>query len=61
MRRTSMDLAHGDGGRSNWWALAALGLGAFVVGTAELLVVGVLHLVAQDLGVSISAAGRAPE
>jgi DHA1 family inner membrane transport protein len=56
-----MDLAHGDGGRSNWWALAALGLGAFVVGTAELLVVGVLHLVAQDLGVSISTAGRAPE
>jgi DHA1 family inner membrane transport protein len=58
MRRTSMDLARGAGGRSNWWALAALGLGAFVVGTAELLVVGVLNLVAQDLGVSISTAGE---
>jgi DHA1 family inner membrane transport protein len=52
-----MDLAHGDGGSSNWWALSALGLGAFVVGTAELLVVGVLNLVAQDLGVSVSTAG----
>jgi DHA1 family inner membrane transport protein len=58
MRRTSMDLARGAGGRSNWWALAALGLGAFLVGTAELLVVGVLNLVAQDLGVSISTAGE---
>jgi MFS transporter, DHA1 family, inner membrane transport protein len=37
--------------------LFALGLGAFVVGTAELLVVGVLGLVARDLRVSIATAG----
>jgi DHA1 family inner membrane transport protein len=38
-------------------ALAALFLGAFVVGTAELVVVGVLSLVARDMAVSISSAG----
>ena len=37
--------------------LASLGLGAFVVGTAELMVVGVLDLVARDLSVSVSSAG----
>jgi MFS transporter, DHA1 family, inner membrane transport protein len=58
MRRTRTDPARGAGEPSNWWALAALGLGAFVVGTAELLIVGVLNLVAQDLGVSISTAGE---
>jgi DHA1 family inner membrane transport protein len=38
-------------------ALAVLGLGAFVIGTAELVIVGILNLVARDMGVSISTAG----
>ena len=38
-------------------ALAALFLGMFVLGSAELLVVGVLDLIAADLDVSIPAAG----
>jgi DHA1 family inner membrane transport protein len=38
-------------------ALAALFLGMFVQGSAELLVVGVLNLIAADLRVSIPAAG----
>jgi MFS transporter, DHA1 family, inner membrane transport protein len=38
-------------------ALAMLFLGAFVMGSSELLVVGVLDLVAHDLSVSISTAG----
>jgi len=33
-------------------------LGAFVVGSSELLIVGVLNLIAGDLGVSVSAAGE---
>lgn len=37
--------------------LFALGFGAFVVGTAELLVVGVLTLVARDLRTSVASAG----
>lgn len=38
-------------------ALAALGLGAFVIGTAELVVVGILNLVSASLKVSVSSAG----
>ncbi|CAM3316457.1 MFS transporter [Kibdelosporangium persicum] len=38
-------------------ALATLFLGMFVLGSAELLVVGVLNLIAADLNVSIPAAG----
>ncbi|WP_432948527.1 MFS transporter [Kribbella sp. CA-253562] len=38
-------------------ALGALFLGMFVLGSAELLVVGVLDLIADDLHVSIPAAG----
>lgn len=37
--------------------LAALFLGTFVLGTTEMLVVGVLNLIAADLGVSVPAAG----
>lgn len=37
--------------------LAMLFVGAFVMGTSELLVVGVLDLVAKDLSVSVSTAG----
>ncbi|MFE1766905.1 MFS transporter [Streptomyces angustmyceticus] len=41
----------------NKLALGALGLGAFVIGTAELVIVGVLNLIAGDLDVSLSTAG----
>lgn len=39
-------------------ALTTLMLGAFVVGTAELVIVGVLPLVADDMSVSISRTGQ---
>ncbi|WP_433273439.1 MFS transporter [Actinosynnema sp. CS-041913] len=42
--------------RSNW-AMVALFLGAFVVGTAELVVVGVLNIIVKEMEVSISTAG----
>src|SRR5690606_36590718 len=45
------------GGRGNRLALATLGLGAFVIGTAELVSVGVLTLIADDLGISEGTAG----
>ncbi|MGM1064478.1 MFS transporter [Saccharothrix sp. Mg75] len=38
-------------------ALGALFLGAFVAGSAELIVVGILNLIADDMGVSIGSAG----
>jgi DHA1 family inner membrane transport protein len=38
-------------------ALLVLGLAAFVVGTSELVVVGILDPIARDAGVSISTAG----
>lgn len=38
-------------------ALAAITLAAFVLGTAELVVVGVLDLIAADLGVSVATGG----
>jgi DHA1 family inner membrane transport protein len=38
-------------------ALAVLALGAFTIGTAELLVVGILNTVSKSLGVSVSTAG----
>src|SRR3954454_8536872 len=37
--------------------LATLFAGTFVMGSAELVVVGILELVARDLGVSVRAAG----
>jgi MFS transporter, DHA1 family, inner membrane transport protein len=43
--------------RSAAGVLTMLFVGAFVMGTSELLVVGVLDLVADDLSVSVSAAG----
>jgi MFS transporter, DHA1 family, inner membrane transport protein len=39
-------------------ALGVLALGAFVIGTAELVVIGILNLVAKDQGVSVSTAGQ---
>ncbi len=38
-------------------ALAVLGLGAFTVGTSELVVVGILDQIADAAGISISTAG----
>ncbi|MFE9454258.1 MFS transporter [Streptomyces sp. NPDC006739] len=49
--------APGPGETRNKLALGALGLGAFVIGTAELVIVGVLNLIAGDLDVSLSTAG----
>jgi MFS transporter, DHA1 family, inner membrane transport protein len=40
------------------WALAALALGAFAIGTAELMVIGVLDLIAKSQHVSPSTAGE---
>ena len=39
------------------WALYALTIGAFGIGTTEFVIMGVLQQVADDLGVSIVAAG----
>ncbi|MGP3959125.1 MFS transporter [Nonomuraea sp. 3N208] len=44
-------------GRRSGLALGALGLGAFVVGTSELVLVGILDPIATDTGVSIETAG----
>ncbi|MEW2247594.1 MFS transporter [Streptomyces sp. NPDC058733] len=38
-------------------ALATLALGAFVIGTAELVIVGILNLIAKDTDVSVGTAG----
>lgn len=35
-----------------------LALGAFLTGTAELVVAGILHIIADDLGISIAFAGQ---
>jgi MFS transporter, DHA1 family, inner membrane transport protein len=57
-RRAKPQLAHGLAGASRARVgLAVLGLGAFTVGTSELVVVGILDLIARDAGVSVSAAG----
>ncbi len=45
--------------RSVWFAVAALGLGGFVVVTAEFLPASVLSLIAADLGISEGLAGQA--
>ncbi|MEO3850540.1 MFS transporter [Streptomyces sp. B8F3] len=45
------------GGRRSNRVLGTLFLGMFVMGGAELLVVGVLDVMAGDLGVSVSSAG----
>jgi DHA1 family inner membrane transport protein len=47
-----------DGGARSRGALAALALGAFAIGTAELMVVGVLNLIARDEHVPVSTAGQ---
>jgi DHA1 family inner membrane transport protein len=56
--KTSMTISHPplSAERANL-ALAVLFLGMFVQGSAELLIVGVLNLIAADLRVSIPAAG----
>ena len=47
---------HGE--TRNRWALGALALGAFAIGTAELVVVGILNLVAKSEHVSVSTTGQ---
>jgi DHA1 family inner membrane transport protein len=51
-------LRSNGGHRQSNLALAALALGAFAVGTAELVVVGILNLVAKGTDVSGSTAGQ---
>ncbi|MEV1009378.1 MFS transporter [Streptomyces sp. NPDC049881] len=53
----AIDIPPGAGRSRGTYALAALGLGAFAIGTAELVVVGVLSLIAGDLDVSEGTAG----
>lgn len=42
----------------NRFIIYLLALGAFLVGTAELIVAGVLNVIAQDLDISIALAGQ---
>ncbi len=50
--------APAGGSRRTNLALGTLALVTFVVGTAELMVVGLLDLIADDIEISISTAGR---
>ncbi|MER5853330.1 MFS transporter [Streptomyces sp. NPDC002012] len=56
---SSAQASRGEGGppRSAGAALAALALGAFAVGTTEVVIAGLLPEVAGDLGVSLPTAG----
>ncbi|TWF78304.1 hypothetical protein FHX44_114227 [Pseudonocardia hierapolitana] len=56
MKQTSTQPETLSRGRTNL-ALATLFLGMFVLGSGELLVVGLLTLIAADLQVSIPTAG----
>jgi DHA1 family inner membrane transport protein len=49
--------ASGGGQVRSTYALVALALGAFVIGTAEVVIVGVLNLVAAGLKVPVGTAG----
>ncbi|WP_276355647.1 MFS transporter [Cohnella caldifontis] len=42
----------------NWIAIYLLGMGAFLVGTAELVVAGILPAIAADLHISVALAGQ---
>ena len=48
----------GQGGRRPAWALGALALGGFTIGTTEFATIGLLPLISTDLGISIPAAGH---
>ena len=54
----SMTVQPGARHRRSRAALVALALGSFVIGTAELVIVGILNLIAGDLSVSVSTAGQ---
>jgi MFS transporter, DHA1 family, inner membrane transport protein len=54
-RRHRVDRVALRGG--GWPAVGLLGIGTFIVGTSELVIAGILPVVATDLGVSIAAAG----
>lgn len=45
-----------DSKRSTW-ALLALAISAFAIGTTEFISVGLLPLIADDLGISVTTAG----
>ncbi|MDR3081152.1 MAG: MFS transporter [Streptomyces sp.] len=53
----STETAPGVSETRSKYASATLGLGAFAIGTAELVIVGVLNLIAGDLDVSVGTAG----
>jgi len=57
MRTGTAARSAGGGRHRSGLALGTLLLGAFVVGSAELVMVGVLNEVARDMDVSIGAAG----
>src|SRR5436190_7549950 len=48
---------HMPTGGTSWAGVVLLAVGTFVVGTSELVIAGVLPVVADDLGVSVAAAG----
>ena len=54
-----LDGAHPDAAKDRLWAtLIILAFGAFVIGTSEFLIMGILPDVAAALGVSTGAAGQ---
>lgn len=57
MSTTSLDDLTSGARRQTGLALTALFLGTFVLGMAELLVVGVLDLIAADMNISLSSTG----
>jgi predicted MFS family arabinose efflux permease len=58
MHEADMRSSAGAGTSRGNLALGALALGAFAIGTAELVVIGILNLIAKDTAVSISSAGQ---
>ncbi|MGW3034743.1 MFS transporter [Streptomyces sp. NPDC001178] len=54
---TTAEHTHDTQVRRTQLALGTLALGAFVIGTAELVIVGILNLIAKDTGVSVGTAG----
>jgi DHA1 family inner membrane transport protein len=58
MHEADMRSSAGAGTSRGNLALGALALGAFAIGTAELVVIGILNLIAKDTAVSLSSAGQ---
>ncbi|HEY3059203.1 MAG TPA: MFS transporter [Chloroflexota bacterium] len=53
-----MALTGGIARRGGWAAVALLGIGTFIVGTSELVISGILPVIADDVHVSIASAGN---